>query len=183
MATKDPPLSLQDDSDPDRLFEEVLQDLPLTIRQVCDKLGQDPRQIEVEDLSQSLVVFLMDNDYARLRTFKSLSAPQTWLFTVVKRYLLRRIRKQIRALNLEALPPDDLSYPAEQENELIAEERLKDLSAALARLTERERRLFLLLRRDGIRVSEIAEYLGVKPRTVYQARLDLIRKIRTMIGH
>jgi len=84
-------------------------------------------------------------------------------------------------MSLEDLPKASLSVQPEQENTLIAEEETKRLSMAVNKLTDRERKLFKLLCRDGLSAAEIAKEMGIKLESVYSRRFALIVKVRRMI--
>jgi RNA polymerase sigma-19 factor, ECF subfamily len=171
----------QDDIDPERLFEEILSVIPLVVHRACHSLGYHPRRMESEAIVQQVILLLIDRDYYTLRSFRRLSSLQTWLFTVVRRYLVRQIRRQSKEMSLEDLPMTSLSAQPEQEKMLIAEEETKRLSVALNKLTDRERKLFQLLCMDGLSASEIAEEMGIKLKSVYSKRFALILKVRRMV--
>jgi DNA-directed RNA polymerase specialized sigma24 family protein len=59
-------------------------------------------------------------------------------------------------MSLEDLPSASLFAQPGQERTLIAEEETRPLSVAVNKLTYRERKLFQLLRVDGLSASEIA---------------------------
>jgi RNA polymerase sigma factor (sigma-70 family) len=81
-------------------------------------------------------------------------------------------------MSLEDLPRASLYAQPEQEKALIAEEEKQRLSAAVNKLTGRERKLFQQLCMDGLRASEIAEEIGIKLKSVYSERFALIVKVR-----
>jgi len=171
----------QDNIDPERLFEEILSDIPLVVHRACHSLGHRPRRMEFEGIVQHVILLLIDRDYYTLRSFKRLSSHQTWLFTIVRRYLARQIQRQSREMSLEDIPRASLSAQPEQEKALIAKEEAKRLSVAVNKLTDRERKLFQLLCIDGMSASEIAKEMGIKLESVYSRRFALIVKVRRMI--
>jgi RNA polymerase sigma factor (sigma-70 family) len=171
----------QNNSDPTSLFAEILPDIPHVVDQVCHSLGYYPRQMEIEDLVQQVILLLIDRDYHNLRLFKHLSLPRTWLFAVVRHHLNRQIQRQNREVSLEDLQPDSLSFQPEQENKLLDEEISKQLAVALKGLTDRERQLFRLLCSDELSASEVALEMRIKTESVYQRRIAVIRKLRKMI--
>jgi RNA polymerase sigma factor (sigma-70 family) len=165
----------------ERLFAEILLDIPYVVAQACRSLGRHPSQMDFEDVVQQVILLLIDDDYYNLRSFKRLSSPRTWLFSVVRRYLIRQIRRQNRETSLIPFPPDSLPLQPEQENKLIDEERAGRLAKALSRLTDRERRLFRLLCSDELSACEIAKEMRIKPESVYRERVTLIKKIGKMV--
>jgi len=171
----------QDNIDPESLFEEILSNIPLVVHRACHSLGHRPRRMDFEGIVQHVSWLLIDRDYYILRSFKRRSSLQTWLFMIVRRYLLRQIQRQSREMSLEDLPKASLSAQPEQEKKLIAEEETKRLSVAVNKLTDRERKLFQLLCMDGLSASEIAKEMGIKLESVYSRRSALIVKVRRMI--
>jgi RNA polymerase sigma factor (sigma-70 family) len=171
----------QNGIDPERLLEEILSDIPLVVHRACHSLGHHPRQMDFEGIVQQVTLLLIDRDYYTLRSFRRLSSLQTWLFTIVRRHLVRQIQRQSREMRLEDIPRASLSAQPEQEKTLIAKEEVKRLLAAVNKLTGRERKLFQLLRMDGLSASDIAEEMGIKLKSVYSKRFALIVKIRRMI--
>jgi RNA polymerase sigma factor (sigma-70 family) len=171
----------KDDIDPEGLFDEILSDIPLVVHRACHSLGHRPRRTEIEGIIQGIVLLLIDRDYYTLRSFKRLSSLQTWLFTIVRRQLVRQIQRQNREMSLEDLPRASLYTQPEQEKTLIAKEEMRRLSVAVNKLTDRERKLFRLCCRDGLSASEIAEEMGIKLKSVYSEKFALILKVRKMI--
>ena len=171
----------QDGVDPAGLFDEVLSDIPLVVHRACHSLGHRPRRMDIEGIVQGIILLLIDRDYYTLCTFNRLSSFQTWLFTIVRRHLVRQIQRQSREMSLEDIPRDSLYTQPEQEKTLIAKEEMRMLSAVVNKLTNRERKLFQLFCRDELSASEIAEEMGIKLKSVYSNRFALIVKIRRMI--
>jgi RNA polymerase sigma factor (sigma-70 family) len=171
----------QNGIDPERLFEEILSDIPLVVHRACHSLGHHPRRMEFEGIVQQVTLLLIDRDYYTLRSFRRLSSLQTWLFTIVRRHLVRQIQRQSREMSLADIPRVSLSAQPEQEKRLIAKEEMKRLLAAVNKLTDRERKLFQLLCMDGLSASDIAEEMGIKLESVYSKRFALIVKVRRMI--
>ena len=171
----------QDDSDTAKLFADILLDIPGVVDQACRSLGYRPSQMDFDDIVQEVILLLIKDDYYYLRSFKHLSSPQTWLFTIVRRHLCRQLRRHGRETLLSDLQADSLSFQPEQESKLIDEARTKQLSVALSRLTVREQRLFHLLCRDELSASDVAREIGIKTESVYRERIVIIAKIRKMI--
>src|SRR5688572_10164244 len=144
----------QNDIDPERLFEELLSDIPLVAHRACHSLGLHPRRTEIEGVVQQVTLLLIDRDYYILRSFRRLSSLQTWLFTIVRRHLVRQIQRQSREMSLQDIPRASLSAQPEQEKTLITKEEMKRLLAAVNKLTDRERKLFQLLCMDGLSASD-----------------------------
>lgn len=105
------------------------------------------------DLAQEAFVRLLDHEIPEERA-------RSWLFTVATNLLRDRARSRDRHRRLLAgrdLSPDP---PVRADERVEREERIAAVRAALARLSERDRRM-LMLREEGLLYREIAEVVGV----------------------
>ena len=168
-------------SEIEQLFLDTISLIPAAIRQACQSLNHHPNQMEFDGLCQRIVLLLMDNDFHTLRSFSNDSKPQTWLFTIAKRYVLRLLQKRKREVNLEDLPTDSFITQPDQEEKLISEEREKLLQMALGKLTEHERKLFHLIA-QGLKAGEIAKELKIKKRSAHFEKSALIKKLRRIVN-
>lgn len=166
-------------SEIEKLFLDIIPDIPPAVRQACQNLGHHPDKMEFDGLVSRIVMVLMDKDFHTLRSFGNDSKPQTWLFTIAKRYILRLLQKQKRELPLEDLPPDSFTAQPDQEERLISEEREKLLQMALGKLTEHEQKLFYLIT-QGLKAKDIAKELKIKKDSVYPEKSELIKKLRNI---
>jgi hypothetical protein len=82
----------QGDIDPERPFEKIHSDIPLVVHRACHILGHPPRRTEFEWIVQQVILLLIDRDFYTLRMFRRLSSLQAWLFTIVRRHLVRQIQ-------------------------------------------------------------------------------------------
>lgn len=96
-------------------------------------------------------------------------SPVSYLYRIVRNLSIDTFRRESRQTaglmseaQFHALPEESPS----QERTLAARRRLKQLEAAVARLPERTRRIFILNRLHGQTYQEIAERLGVSISTV-----------------
>ncbi|MCI0338530.1 MAG: sigma-70 family RNA polymerase sigma factor [Acidobacteria bacterium] len=170
---------------PDNLNSESLIDLlpfiPSTVRQACHVYGHNPSQDEVADLSQSIVLLLIDDNYRRLRSFNHRSSLKTWLQTVIYHYVLHYLRRQKCTVNIEDMAPDELAHQPDQEEKFLFEERRELLDVVVSMLTERERELWDLLS-GGLSDEEIAKQMMIKVRSVQRKKYALLNKIRGFIA-
>jgi len=119
--------------------------------------------------------------------------PLPWLLGVARRVLStqwrgerRRIALRDRLAETDAGPSPDLDVDphasvreieAETGDEVLAHVADSALSSALARLSEADRELLLLIAWDGLSPAEAATVLGIKPAT---ARVRLLRARRRL---
>ncbi len=168
-------------SEIEKLFEDIIPDIPPAVRQACQGLNHHPDKMEFDGLCQRIAMVLMDNDFHTLRSFSNDSRPQTWVFTIAKRYILRRLKVQKKEIRLEDLPLDSFTTQPGQEEKLISEEREKLLQMALGKLTEHERKLFFLIT-QGLKAGEIAKEMKIKKKSVYTEKSALIKKLRSILN-
>jgi len=164
-------------SEIEQLFLDTIPLIPAVVRQSCQSLNHHPNQMEFDGFISRIVMLLMDDDFHALRSFDNRSEPQTWLFTIAKRLILRRLKEQKWELPLEDSPSSSFITQPDQEEKLISEENGKRLLAAVSNLTERERKLFGLML-QGARAEEIAKEMGIQKESVYAKKSALIKKLQ-----
>lgn len=164
-------------SDMEQLFLDIIPLIPAVVRQACQSLNHHPDQMEFDGLVSRITLLLLDKDFHTLRSFGNDSKPQTWLFTIAKRLIRRRLKAQKRELPLEDLPPDSFTTQPDQEKKLISEEKEKLLHVVIGKLTERERKLFDLIL-QGVKAEEMAKELGIRRESVYPMKSALIKKLQ-----
>ncbi|HEY6890841.1 MAG TPA: sigma-70 family RNA polymerase sigma factor [Solirubrobacter sp.] len=87
-----------------------------------------------------------------------------WLLGIARRVLANHARGQSRRVRLQdrlAAQPAASGAPTPAEDKASAR-----LNAALARLSERDRELLLLMAWEGLELRQAAEVLGVRPNTL-----------------
>jgi RNA polymerase sigma factor (sigma-70 family) len=140
-------------------------------------------QGEIEDLTQDVLVKLIEDNYSRLRSFAGRSKIETWLYTVVRhcigQYLSRR-RREEENVGVGDLSPNALYYQATQEKTLIDEGEWRALQEIISRLPERKR-LLLQLVILGLKPEEIAEEMGIKIGSVYAEKSALFKEVRELL--
>jgi RNA polymerase sigma-70 factor, ECF subfamily len=90
--------------------------------------------------------------------------PLPWLLGIARRVLANQARGHSRRARLHdrlAAQPAAVAAPAHADAKASAR-----LSAALARLSERDRELLLLMAWEGLELRQAAEVLGVRPNTL-----------------
>lgn len=167
-------------SDPERLFQSLFADVPTIVRKACHSLGYKPSPEEFEGLVQRILLLLLDNDFRILRSFNNLSEPQTWLFTISRRYTLRRLNEKRRESSLQDLSPDAFVFLPDQEEKLLAAEHQQWLYSAASKLTAHEQKLFAYII-SGEKAEEISRRMHIKKETVYRERSLLIKKLKGLV--
>ncbi|MCI0337440.1 MAG: sigma-70 family RNA polymerase sigma factor [Acidobacteria bacterium] len=170
-----------DNTNAENLIIELLPLIPGAVRHACHVYMHHPSPDEILDISQSIVLMLVDDNYRRIRSFDHhKSTIETWLQAVVNHYVLRYLQSKKPFANLEDVASDFFAYKASQEAEAMSEERGKLFDEIVKKLTKREMKLFELVC-QGMQAEEIAKLLGVKIGTVYRRKHALIKKFQELL--
>ena len=122
------------------------------------------RSEDVEDLAQEAFLRAFSAE-----TSQEIRSPKAYLFRVARNIALRDLSKKSRQLTdylEDAIDDSPLGQEASCEDELIAQQKLEQCCQAIAGLPEQCRRVFLLRKIHAYSHKEIAEQLGISPRTV-----------------
>ncbi len=158
-------------------FEAALREHYGALVNVATRLARD--SADAHDLVQDTVE-------RALRGFDSLrpeSNVRAWLFTILRNAFLDRCRKraalgtpeQIDEEQIAAAPPEEAEPPA------WASVTAEQLREAIAQLGEEFRTVYVLHAIEDASYLEIAERLGIPPRTVGTRLLRARRKLRDIL--
>jgi RNA polymerase sigma factor (sigma-70 family) len=166
--------------DVEKYFQHIITIIPAVVRKVCANLGHYPDQEEIDSFVQQIVYLLWQDDYRVLRNFKHEAAPETWLFTIIRRQILQSIREGKKLESLEAVPPEYFQVEHDQEKKLLLKEREEVLQDAVDTLTSHDQKLFGLLRQE-LSTEKIADEMGIKRRSASVMKRILIVKLKRII--
>jgi RNA polymerase sigma factor (sigma-70 family) len=166
--------------DVETFFEVIFTVIPRIVRKACISLGRDPNQMDLDEFAQRVGFLLLKDDYRLLRSFKRESLPETWLFTIVRRSVLRWLREQDVMESLEDRSPNFFIIQQRQEERLLLMERRKILKAASYKLPERKQKLLGFWLQEMSR-GETSEEMGIKRRSVSVEKAELIKMLRRLI--
>jgi RNA polymerase sigma factor (sigma-70 family) len=130
-----------------------------------------------EDLAQEALMAL----YRAVREGKQVDCPKAWTFCVIRRLVSKQIRahQQQTSLHEPVSVLDDL--PAPSSVEFAHEVELDDLTRLFSVLTRREEEV-TLLRMTAMKYREIAEELGISPKSVNTLLSRALRKLQKAAG-
>jgi RNA polymerase sigma factor (sigma-70 family) len=171
-----------------RAFEELLSEhLDALYRTALRLCGGRPA--DAEDLLQEAML----RAFGRFGELREPAAARVWLFTILTRTNLNRLRTQRRRAERLASDLDEQEFedalaawrsaeaPDEQTDLLLTRERL---AAALDALDEQVRPVVWLIDVEGFRQREVAEMLGIPEGTVasrlFRARRNLREALRRL---
>ena len=109
---------------------------------------------EAEDVCSSAILKIVRG----LPTFDpEKSSLSTWIYTIVRNTLTDHYRSRRSHEELG----EDIPYEGDDFEEILQEERLEELAAALEKLPQRERDVIILHYYSGISLREISEAIGM----------------------
>jgi len=142
------------------------------IRKVCQLYGRN--DADKEDLYQEVVIQL----WRSFGSFRGEAKFSTWMYRIALNTAISNLRKQSRKVTLsfpEFIPKEE----ADTEEEKIKEEKLKEMYAAISRLTEVEKAIVMLYL-DDKSYEEMEEILGISNGTL-RVKMNRIKdKLRTL---
>jgi RNA polymerase sigma-70 factor, ECF subfamily len=144
------------------------------------------REDELDDLSQQIIILLIEDNCRRFRSFNGQSSFKTWLQAVVNHHIYNYFTrwKQIESLN--EVDQSLLSYSPLLDQGIATAERRKLLSSALDSLSQQERLLYRLSYIFELDSREIAVIFQTDASRIYKRKqrllLKLERRVRSLQG-
>ena len=134
-----------------------------------------------QDLAEDAVQEALLSAWDKRHQFEQSARLETWIHRIAINAALQLLRKNRPGIfeSLDADPGDESCSPesAQQERELG-----RELSSALAHLSELERVCFVLKHLEQWRLAEIAERLDVRIDAVKQALVRAVKKLRVQMS-
>ncbi|APR81245.1 RNA polymerase sigma factor RpoE [Minicystis rosea] len=150
-------------------FEHVFQDNAPFVWRALRRLGVP--EADVEDVCQEVFMIV----HRRLADFEGRSAVRTWIYGIcVRRAASYRRAAHRRHEEIVDTVPEEIA-PASQLDELGRRRAQALLDAALDRLDDDKRAVFVLFEIEEVPMTEVAEAVGCPLQTAY-ARLYAARK-------
>lgn len=142
------------------------------IRKVCHLYGRN--DADKDDLYQEIIIQL----WKSFGSFRGEAKFSTWMYRIALNTAISNLRKQSRkvALSFPEFIPVELP---DTDEEKIKEEKLKEMYAAISRLTEVEKAIVMLYLEDKS-YDEMEEILGISSGTL-RVKMNRIKdKLRTL---
>lgn len=136
--------------------------------------------MHVDDLINDFYLFLQENNWEKLRSFRFESKLQTWINLVASRYLLKKYDKDLKENARKGTQID--GFPSFTDDDHHNKMVRTDLLEAIGQLKEKRDQLVLLLILQGFDSSEIAEQVGTSTGNVYTIKSRAIEKLRTLLN-
>jgi RNA polymerase sigma-70 factor (ECF subfamily) len=143
------------------------------------------------DLSETLTQECFLKAHRNWGSFRGESSAMTWLMRIAinlqkDHWRNRRLQfwrqTQIHAVNLDEASEWLPSGERSQEQQLLAKERVRQVSQAVQELSERQRTVFLLRYVEELELSEIARSTGLNEGTVKAHLSRAVSKVRERLG-
>jgi RNA polymerase sigma-70 factor (ECF subfamily) len=150
-------------------FREIFREHAPFVWRVLRRLGVG--EADVEDVAQE--VFLVV--HRRLAEFEGRSKLRTWIYGIAVRVASDHRRRAHVRRELATDRPPERAGSAPQPKELEQRQARALLDAALARLDEDKRAVFVLFEIEEVAMKEIAEAVGCPLQTAY-SRLHAARR-------
>lgn len=135
------------------------------------------------DLSEELVQDVFLKIWEKRGEIKATESFKSYLFTIafnlIRKYFNKKVREQryIQQFAVEFL------FDTEDAGEKIRyEQLLQKVDQLIERMPERRREIFILSRKEGLSIAEIAARLDVAPKTVKNQLTDATNFLRAEFG-
>jgi RNA polymerase sigma factor (sigma-70 family) len=173
----------------------TLEILPVTVESLCARAlgGEKAAWNELIALHRHRVLVALLADGLSLSAADEV-CQETWsrLWAQQQRGALERLelpglavtqarflaRDRFRQEKVRALRPEPEAQTTEVESAIISRQQLERVSAALARCTAHQQRIFLLAQQDGLPHAEIASQVGLSLQRVRQIIFEVRTKLR-----
>lgn len=165
--------------DTDDLLDRCLSYIPEAVRYSCKLYGYRINIDEFEDLCQDIIILLIEENHRRLQTFRGKSSARTWIYTVVRHYLIDHPPRNHNSLSLEGIEASSLSSSPLQDRTVLMNERREFIRYLLSQMPKNRRMLFELSIL-GYGDSEISCFMGIPVHTVRQLRYSLVQKLKLL---
>jgi RNA polymerase sigma factor (sigma-70 family) len=151
---------------------------PPTISIIVTNAPKD-LELSVDDLINDFYIYLQENNWQRLRTFRFESKIQTWITVIASRYFLKKYSRQItnRSAGNPSLEGVQVFTDEFHERKLVRAELLE----AIRDLKDKRQQHVLLLTLQGFDSSEIGRRMDTTVNNVYVLKSRAIEKLKTML--
>jgi len=136
---------------------------------------------EFDDLSQEIILRLLEDDCRRLNSFIPQASFETWLQIVVNHHISNFLQRRRQNENLDEVDPDSLTYLPPQDEEIAATEKQRLLLKALSKLSEQELLLYQLCFIRELAPSMIAASFRDEVKVIYRRKQKLALKLGRLV--
>jgi RNA polymerase sigma factor (sigma-70 family) len=136
---------------------------------------------ELDDLSQQIILMLIEDNCRRLRSFNGQFSFKTWLQAIVNHYIYKCFSRRKQTEPLDEINPGLLTYSPPQDQDIEAVEVRKLLFDAICKLSVQDRLLYKLWFISEIDAKEIASIFKTEVKIIYKRKQTLVLKLRRLV--
>jgi RNA polymerase sigma factor (sigma-70 family) len=136
---------------------------------------------ELDDLSQEIILRLLEDNCRRLASFKGQSSFDTWLQIVVNHHISNYLQRRRQNESLAEVDSDSLTCLPSQDEEVAAAEKQKLLLKACCKLNEQELLLYQLCFAYELAPSKIAANFRTEVKVIYKRKQTLVLKLGRLV--
>jgi RNA polymerase sigma factor (sigma-70 family) len=167
--------------DPEKLVAILLPDVYGAVRWACLRYLGVVHDDEIDDLSQQVILKLIEDSCRRLYSFEHHSSFKTWLQIVVNHHVCKYLYGRKRAEHLDEVDHRTLIYLPPQDRDMYAAEKRKLLFRAIGMLSEQEQLLYRLCFVYELDPVNIAAVFGAEVRVIYKRKQTLVLKLKRLV--
>jgi RNA polymerase sigma factor (sigma-70 family) len=138
-------------------------------------------QDELNDLSQQIILMLIEDNCRRLRSFKGQSSIETWLQPLVKNHIYNYFNRRKQNESLNEVDQRLLAYSPVLDQAIIITEWRKLLLSVLTNLSQEERMLYQLWFLSELSAKEIAIIFSTEVKIIYKRKQTLYLKLTRLM--
>jgi len=152
------------------------------IKYAVGKVDLKSNVIGAEDLFQDTITYILKDDMKVVRDFKGNCKFSTYLYTICRRYAIKKARKESHMFSKEASLPENLPAPLIEQIDIRDEDQKGALLQAIGQLDENSQIFIRMMFYDHRPTSEIMSFFGWNsPNSVYSKKNKIIIKLRKII--
>ncbi len=168
-------------ADLEQLVEILLPDVNDAVRWASLRYQGRICQDELDDLSQQIILRLIEDNCRRFLSFSGQASFKTWLQTVVDHHVYKYLCRQKRTEALDEIDWESLTYSPLQDQGIDTAERRKLLFSALSKLSRQERLLYQLWFLSELDAKEIAAIFRTEVKIIYRRKQTLVCKLTRLM--
>jgi RNA polymerase sigma factor (sigma-70 family) len=176
-----PTLNPATPTDLEQLVEILLPDVNDAVRWVSLWYQGRIREDELDDLSQQIILTLIEDNCRRFRSFSGQSSFKTWLQAVVNHHIYKYFSRRKQIEPLDEVDQESLTYSPLQDQGIDTAERRKLLFRALGKLSWQERLLYQLWFISELDAKEIAAIFRTEVKIIYRRKQTLVCKLMRLV--
>lgn len=167
--------------DLDKLVTILLSNVYDAVCWACLRYQSIVRRDELDELSQQIVLMLIEDNCRLLHSFKHHASFKTWLQAIVNRHAYKYFCRQKQTESVDEVDQGAFIYSPPQDQDIYAAEKRMLLVRALRSLSEQERLLYHLYFVYEFKPIKIAAVLGTEVKVIHKRKQTLVLKLTRIV--